>query len=404
MAGQLIFQPPTFHWPSEDQQTAFEEWQSHVTLTLEASNIPRDRWYVSIVRFLGNEGFKRWQHLDISKNVKGRKIPEDVFTAFANTLEVSTSQWNYIDEMYSDIQQGEQETTDQLNQRIKILVKKCGYSSNEEKERHQLELLFHVTKHFEVKKWVRSQTAQRENVTFDKLLQYAKQHEATIKDFQRHKSNGGVVTSTTINEIRTFTRKGQGSRGRARTWSKGKVCGKCGTSHPPRECPAWGKKCHKCGNKNHFSTQCRSKQSGGGDRRSHSTSRGYKGKNKHQQSRSRSNQATKSAHSIESASFQDQRDGASPHETSNGTEFLKQSFSTISRSKSVASISNDTDLEGKIKILTVLQLKLPHRNGTDDVTVKVDDSAEGNILPLNSFRAMFPHALDTHGYPKPGFL
>ena len=86
--------------------------------------------------------------------------------------------------MYSDIRQGEQETTDQLDQRIKILVEKCSYSSNEEKERCRLELLFHVTKHFEVKKWVRSQTAQRENVTFDKLLQYVKQHEATIKDFQ----------------------------------------------------------------------------------------------------------------------------------------------------------------------------------------------------------------------------
>ena len=184
MAGQLIFQPPTFHWPSEDQQTAFKEWQSHVTLTLEASNIPRDRWYVSIIRFLGNEGFKQWQHLDISKNVEGRKILEDVFQSFANTLEVSTSQWKYIDEMYSDIRQGEQETTDQLNQCIKILVEKCGYSSNEEKERCQLELLFHAMKHFEVKKWVRLQTAQRENVTFDKLLQYAKQHEATIKDFQ----------------------------------------------------------------------------------------------------------------------------------------------------------------------------------------------------------------------------
>ena len=32
---------------------------------------------------------------------------------------------------------------------------------------------------------------------------------------------------------------------------------------------------------------------------------------------------------------------------------------TISRSKSVASISNDTDPEGKTKILTMLQLKLP---------------------------------------------
>ena len=140
---------------------------------------------------------------------------------------------------------------------------------------------------------------------------------------------------------------------------------------------------------------------------------------------------TKSAYSMESASFQDHSDlhgektdklhGESAdlhgqqrrdlhgqtgdlHGPSNSTEFLKQSFSTISRSKSVASISNDTDPEGKTKILTMLQLKLPHRSGIDDITVKVDDGAEGNILPLNSFRAMFPHALDTNGYPRPGFL
>ena len=45
--------------------------------------------------------------------------------------------------MYSDIWQGEQETTDQLNQRIKILVEKCGYPSNEEKERCQLAAISH---------------------------------------------------------------------------------------------------------------------------------------------------------------------------------------------------------------------------------------------------------------------
>ena len=54
---------------------------------------------------------------------------------FTNTLEVSTSHWNYINEMYSDIRQGEQETTDQLNQCIKMLVKRCGYTSAEEKTR-----------------------------------------------------------------------------------------------------------------------------------------------------------------------------------------------------------------------------------------------------------------------------
>ena len=129
---------------------------------------------------------------------------------------------------------------------------------------------------------------------------------------------------------------------------------------------------------------------------------------------------TKSAHSIESASFQDHsgnphRDSVDLHGQQRGqtgdlhgdqgsTEFLKQSFSTICRSKSVASISNDTDPEGKTKILTVLQIKLPHCNGADNVTVKVDDGAEGNILPLNSFRSMFPHALDANGYLKPGFM
>ena len=137
---------------------------------------------------------------------------------------------------------------------------------------------------------------------------------------------------------------------------------------------------------------------------------------------------TKSAYSMESASFQDHSDDLHGENTDNlhgesadlhgqhrgdlhgasfqdhSTEFLKQSFSTISRSKSVASISNDTDPEGKTKILTMLQLKLPHHNSIDDITVKVDDGAEGNILPLNSFGAMFPHALDTNGYLKPGFL
>ena len=226
-----------------------------------------------------------------------------MFKAFTDTLEVLTSQWNYINEMYSDIRQGEQETTNQIDQCIKILVERCGYTSENEKKQHQLELLFHATKHLEVKKWVRSQTAQGETVTFDKLLQHAKQHEATIKDFHRNKSNGGVATATTINKISTFKhRKGQGQR------AKGKICSKCGTSHLPRECPVWGKKSHKCGNKNHFSTQCRSKQSGAGNRKSCSTSRGCKGRGKPHCSRSRSKLVTKSAYSIESASFQDHSD------------------------------------------------------------------------------------------------
>ena len=70
----------------------------------------------------------------------------------------------------------------------------------------------------------------------------------------------------------------------------------------------------------------------------------------------------------------------------------------------MSSISNEMDPDGKIKILTILNVKLPHQNGMDNLRVKVCDSAEANILPLDSFRTMFPHALDKHNYPTIGFL
>ena len=96
---------------------------------------------------------------------------------------------------------------------------------------------------------------------------------------------------------------------RSRPSNSRKVMGKTyNTSHPPRECPAWGKKCHKCGNKNHFNTCCRSKQKSQQVNKpfhGRSTLRGPKGKGRWSRSRSRSRSATWSAHSIELNSFQD---------------------------------------------------------------------------------------------------
>ena len=69
----------------------------------------------------------------------------------------------------------------------------------------------------------------------------------------------------------------------------------------------------------------------------------------------------------------------------------------------VASRSNDTDPDGKTKIVTQIGIKLPHRWVVNNLQVKVDDGAEANLLPLCSFRSMFPHALDGDGYPLEGY-
>ena len=117
--------------------------------------------------------------MPISKDANAKKDPEAVFQAIAETLEVSTSYWNHIDEMYSDIKQGDDESIDKLDQRIKNLVEECQHTEAE-KLVCRTELLFHATKHFEVKKWVQSKT-RREDVMYAALLQYAKEHEMTWK-------------------------------------------------------------------------------------------------------------------------------------------------------------------------------------------------------------------------------
>ena len=292
-----------------------------------------------------------------------------------------------------------------LTRGIKNLVERCQYST-EEKLVRRTELLFHATKHFEVKKWVHSKKC-REDVTYQALLQYAKEHEMTVKDFKRHKSNGGVAQLTTVDAIKTFKRNGKKSTktsGSYRTSGPStrdsKMCSKCNTTHQFKDCPAFGKKCHKCGFKNHFSSCCRSSRSNGQDsdrcrgrtpgrRRSpERRRRPSRGRHSRSRSRSRSGSQTRNAHSIEIDRYDiDDID-------------VLRTFHSISRSRSVAAISNDTDPDGKTKILTKLRVKLPYRNVADVMEVKVDNGAEVNILPLHTFRSMFPHQLDEDGYPK----
>ena len=73
--GQLIFQPLKFDWHAEDQQLAFDEWKGQITLVLHASSINQDIWFATIIGYLGKEGFKQWNTLPISTDMRRlRKI------------------------------------------------------------------------------------------------------------------------------------------------------------------------------------------------------------------------------------------------------------------------------------------------------------------------------------------
>ena len=243
-------------------------------------------------------------------------------------------------------------------------------------------------------------------MTYQSLLQYAKEHEMMVKDFNHHKSNGGIAQPTTVDAIKTFKcgKKGIKSSGSHRASGQStrdsKTCSKCNTTHQFKDCPAFGKKCHKCGFKNHFSSCCRSSWS---NRQSSDQCRGRtpahgrsterchrpgRGRCSRSRSCSRGGSQTRNTHSIEIDQYDiDDID-------------VLRTFHSISRSKTVATILNDPDPDGKTKILTKLRVQLPYRNVADIMEVKVDDGAKVNILPLHTFRLMFPHKLDEDSYPK----
>ena len=273
---------------------------------------------------------------------------------------------------------------------------------------HRTELLFHLTKHFKVNKWVQSKK-RWEEVMYTVLLQYTKEHEMMVKYLNCHKSNRGIAQLTTIKAIKTFKHGKKGGRNSnsngASSSHRGSInetCSKCNMTHTYKECPAFGKMCHKCGNKNHFSSCCRSNVGQGQGHQSDRTQpHGRSTERHHWPSRGRCSRSrswswssnewvTHSTHSIEHYDIDD-------------IDVVKP-FRSIYRSRMVDSRSNDTYPDGKTKIITNLGIKLPHRKVVDNLQVKVNDGAEVNILPSHSFRSMFPHTLNGDGYPREGFL
>ena len=48
----------------------------------------------------------------------------------------------------------------------------------------------------------------------------------------------------------------------------------------------------------------------------------------------------------------------------------------------------------------LLNIKLPNRNGIHKLRLKIETEAQGNTLPVSTFRRMFPEKLDADSFPN----
>ena len=447
---------PRMDWNAEDKQAAWAFYRERLEQYFVIAGTPKEARVTHILFYGGKEASEQWTSL--KDQVQGNIDEADtVFKAFANSFEKSSSHWQARDEYLSDIKQDKNQTTAELDIYIKDLIRRCQFPPKDQ-ESCKIDLLYHATAHFEVRKFVHN--AKQEELKYDHMIEVAKAHERTCQEYQIHKQAHSMA-----NPSNSYANPLIQTNALSKSFQKGplrKTCGKCGRSHSHGDCPAYGTTCSKCGQPNHWAQQCRSS-----GRRNSSTGRSPSpGRPQNRQRRSSGNKPpnkgkgrgrggnVKQRSTARRLGSGRGRGGGKPFKTNALTvtglsgsqhppkvdnpegdetkEFVsmnadlprpahppkvsgEQFYNTFSCD---ALISNgnelydppsnkgkaytDMDSDGKTEIITDIICKLEGK--LIAMEVKVDPGSETNCIPLSHFRHLFPQLCSKDGSPKENAL
>ena len=447
---------PRMDWNAEDKQAAWAFYRERLEQYFVIAGTPKETWVTHIFFYGGKEASERWTAF--KDQVQGNKNEADtVFKAIANSFEKSSSHWQPRDEYLSDIKQDKNQTTAELDIYIKDLIRRCQFTP-EDQESRKIDLLYHATAHFEVRKFIHN--AKHEELKYDHMIEVAKAHERTCQEYQIHKQAHSMA-----NPSNSYANPLMQTNALSKSFQKGpprKTCGKCRCSHSHGDCPAYGTTCSKCGRPNHWAQQCRSS-----GRRNSSTGRSPSpGRPQNRQRRSSGNKPPNKGKgrgrggNIKQRSTPKRpgsgrgRGGGKPFKTNaltvtglSGSQHppkvdgpegdeTKESVSMnadLSRPAHPPKISGeqfhntfacdalisngnelydppsnkgkaytDMDSDGKTEIITDITCKF--KGKLIAMEVKVDPGSETNCIPLSHFRHLFPQLCSKDGSPKENAL
>ena len=447
---------PRMDWNAEDKQAAWAFYRERLEQYFVIAGTPKEAQVTHILFYGGKEASERWTAL--KDQVQGNIDEADtVFKAFANSFEKSSSHWQARDEYLSDIKQDKNQTTAELDIYIKDLIRRCQFPP-EDQESRKIDLLYHATAHFEVRKFVHN--AKHEELKYDRMIEVAKAHERTCQEYQIHKQAHSMA-----NPSNSYANPLIQTNALSKSFQKGpprKTCGKCGRSHSHGDCPAYGTTCSKCGRPNHWAQQCRSS-----GRRNSSTGRSpspgrpqnrqrctsgnkqpNKGKGRGRGGNVKQRSTPKRPGSgrgrgggkplktnaltvtgLSGSQHPPKVDGPGKDETKESVSMNAdlprpahppkvsgEQFHNTFACDALISNGNelydppsnkgkaytDTDSDGKTEIITDITCKF--KGKLIAMEVKVDPGSETNCIPLSHFRRLFPQLCSKDGSPKENAL
>ena len=192
----------------------------------------------------------------------------------------------------------------------------------------------------------------------------ARTHKCTLVDMNTFQSE----TSLTTHQVKQRREDGKQREGRRGN------CTNCNRQHPTGKCPAANSMCRACGRHCNWEAACRSKSTNDGPK-----SNSQKPRRPRSQSRSGRRGNKQTVHQLRV------NEDITGDDTFQHLEF-----------KSV------TDNDGRDEIFATLVIAL--RNGTRErdatLKVKVNTGPQGNIIPVRTFKRMYPELLDDSGVPS----
>ena len=153
--------------------------------------------------------------------------------------------------------QDKSETIDQFVTALRLLAKECNF-----KELHD-ELIRDRIVCGITSDRVKERLLREQDLTLDKAIHICRAEEVSKKQMKCISEE--AVTDPVVHAMKHSKRKyvekttTQNKTGSQKQSVPGN-CHNCGTVHPKRKCPAYGKKCLNCGKFNHFAKWCRSRK------------------------------------------------------------------------------------------------------------------------------------------------
>ena len=425
---------PRMDWQAEDKLAAWTFFTQRLTQYFTIAHTPKEDRVTHILFFGGQEASERWETLKEQLDGDDAKDATKVFTAFANSFEKSSTHWQARDEYLGDIKQSKQQTTAELDLYIKDLVRRCQFKQGEMESR-KIDLLYHATLHFEVRKFVHN--AKSSELSYDRMIEVAKAHERTCQEYQMHKqAHSGGASNYTNPLLQTHALSKSFQKHPPR-----RPCGKCGRSHGHGDCPAQGATCNSCGKKNHWSAVCRTRRhsSSRTPSRERPQERQRRPSDKHKKNGGGGNYRSGNMKATPERPFKpkthkqfalkvkvtepqpptpslppkvigtdgkeetvEQVKPAGHSRPAHPPKDAGESFINVFMCDTISSIGNeeyddcnrkykvytDTDSDGKTEIITDINVKFQGK--AIEMEVKVDPGAETNCIPLSHFRYLFP--------------